>query len=392
MKPHKFSFLVVFDESGALPTEINVIPVGEWEHPSYGHMKISELDLAEFVRNFDAGIRKDLPIKEGHEVMDEKPAIGWFKKLINKGSEGLWATVEWTEKGKELLSQKAYKYFSPEFYQTYEDPESRRVYNNVLVGGALTNSPYFKELEPVMFSEPKILNQFTMHELDKIRVKAMSELTDDEKSFLKEHKADLTQEEAAKFSEVLGDEESPADDEEGEDEEAGEEGGEKVDASEKGKKKPIKATEKMEMVSASELALLREKADQGAEAHTKIRKMEFASEVSSLVFNDSTKKGKILPKSKDKVVSFMMLLDKTQLQAFREIVKELPESLSFSEVGDAGNTKVTSATEIDTLITEKRKADPKLTYSEALKRVFKENPTLADKHNNEVDPGSNDSE
>jgi hypothetical protein len=55
--------------------------VGEWDHPSYGHRKITEMDLAEFVRNFEAGIRKDLPIKEGHEVLNEKPAIGRIGSL-----------------------------------------------------------------------------------------------------------------------------------------------------------------------------------------------------------------------------------------------------------------------------------------------------------------------
>src|SRR5690349_12088369 len=92
-----------FDESVDIPSEIHVVPVGEWDHPAYGPMKITEDDIAEFVQNFDAGLRNDIPINEGHEVMDEKPAIGWFKSLINKGSDGLWAVVEWTEEGKKLL-------------------------------------------------------------------------------------------------------------------------------------------------------------------------------------------------------------------------------------------------------------------------------------------------
>jgi hypothetical protein len=68
MKKFPLKFLIVFDESGNLPEQIHVLPVSEWDHPAYGHMEISELDLAEFVRNFDAGVRKDLPILEGHEA------------------------------------------------------------------------------------------------------------------------------------------------------------------------------------------------------------------------------------------------------------------------------------------------------------------------------------
>ena len=97
MNKSSVKFFLVFDESGDIPKEIHVVPVGEWDHPAYGQMKITEKDIAEFVENFDAGLRNDIPINEGHEVMDEKPAIGWFKQLVNKGSDGLWAVVEWTE-------------------------------------------------------------------------------------------------------------------------------------------------------------------------------------------------------------------------------------------------------------------------------------------------------
>ena len=105
---------LTFSEDG--PSEIQVLPTGKWNHPAYGPIVIDASDISEFKQNFDKGLRRDIPITEGHETFDEKPAIAWFKELVDKGAGGLWATVEWTKKGKTLLAERAYKYFSPEFY------------------------------------------------------------------------------------------------------------------------------------------------------------------------------------------------------------------------------------------------------------------------------------
>jgi len=143
----------VFAE-GEYAKEIQVLQVGFWKHPIYGKIKITANDIGEFIKNFNSNIRKDLPITEGHSVGGEElPAVGWFKELLDKGREGLWAVIEWTKLGEKLLEEKAYKYFSPEYYTTYEDPETRKTYNDVLVGGALTNRPYFKGLQAVVLSE-----------------------------------------------------------------------------------------------------------------------------------------------------------------------------------------------------------------------------------------------
>lgn len=160
VKKASFSFPIDLAEAKIKQKmEIHVIPVGEWKHVLYGDIKITEEDIEEFVQHFDQKVRKGIYITEGHGF-GEQPALGWFSKLTNKGKKGLWGTVEWTKKGRELLEEKAYKYFSPEFFSVYEDPETHRFYNNVLTGGALTNSPYFKELKSIVMHEPIILDQF----------------------------------------------------------------------------------------------------------------------------------------------------------------------------------------------------------------------------------------
>lgn len=194
------------------PEDIHVVPVGKWDHPFYGEFEITTEDIQEFVKNFKDGVRKDLPITAGHDngmSGGELPAIGWFKELYDRGVKGLYAFVEWTEEGKKLVREGAFKYFSPELYTDYEDPETREKYRNVLVGGALTNKPYFKELEPVAaFSEPTIINQFNLNDstfmdINTILAKKADELSAEEKAFLKEHKDDLNDEQKSLSSQYL---------------------------------------------------------------------------------------------------------------------------------------------------------------------------------------------
>jgi len=200
-------------------TEIQVLKLGNWNHPQYGRIKIDEKDLEEFVKNFEGGVRRDIPITEGHPIgEEEKPAVGWFKKLINKGRDGLWATVEWTKRGKKLLEEKAYKYFSPEFYRVYEDPETHKRYSNVLTGGALTNFPYFKGLQAIVFSE-SMFEGDNMATLEEVLEKDVDELTEEEKKVIKENADKLSDEDREKFEDILeGDEESGETEEETEEE------------------------------------------------------------------------------------------------------------------------------------------------------------------------------
>ncbi|MEK7994431.1 MAG: hypothetical protein AAB403_11565 [Planctomycetota bacterium] len=70
-----------------MPSEIYVVPIGEWDHAMYGHMKIDVGDIQQFIQNFNAGIRKDLRVAAGHDngmSGGELPALGWFKELFAK--------------------------------------------------------------------------------------------------------------------------------------------------------------------------------------------------------------------------------------------------------------------------------------------------------------------
>ena len=402
---------IIFDESGA-PKEIQVLMCGSWNHPVYGPIIITADDIKLFKENFDAGLRRDIPITEGHESFDEKPAIGWFKELIDKGEGGLWAVTEWTEKGKTLLSDKAYKYFSPEFYTEYEDPESREIYKDVLVGGALTNKPYFKKMKAVVLSEQSINNNYTfsdMLDLKTITAKNVEELSTEEKAFLVEHKSELSTEELAKFGSVLEPEETAEQKTEREEKEKGdaneaaglnrdgsakettteltqeekdanvaagknEDGSEKVEASEKNKV----------TISASEYKALSDMANKGALAFKEIRENKIKGEASKLIFTEQNSKGKVLPKDEQKVFSFMLGLTDAQRKTFGEIVEAIPASNLFTENGSGGGSvEGTAAAELTKKVASEMEKDKKMSYSDAVKKVLASDAGLSKRYNEE---------
>lgn len=390
--------------TGDVPKEMHVLPVGKWNHPSYGPLVISREDIAEFKENFDRGLRKGIPITEGHDngmSGGELPAIGWFTELIDRGANGLFAIVEWTDKGKTLLAEKAFKFFSPEFYSEYEDPETRTIHENVLVGGALTNKPYFKELEAVVMSEPKINNQFnfneTMLELKNILEKKVDELSTEEKAFLVEHKDELTDDQKETFKTALEvedpeadptpDPEPEADPEPTPDPEADPEP--EADPDPTPDPDPTKASEfKTDgkgnvVMTAAEAKILQSKANAGYEASKKLTTSEIKAEVSKLVFSEQNSQGRFLPAQSEKVFSFMQGLNEKQRKAFSELVTALPKTEVFNEVGHGGNNEGTAFAEIESKAKKLMSEDKAMSYSDAVKRVCEENPKLANQYEKE---------
>jgi hypothetical protein len=392
------------EETGVvIPDTIHVIPVGEWDHDLYGKILITNQDIREFAQNFNAGVRKGVFITAGHEGFEELPAVGWITEVEVRDT-GLWGTVEWNEGGKELLSDKAFKFFSPEFYRDYEDPQTHQLYRNVLTGGALTKSPYFKELEAIVFSEAKLKNKYneikTM-DLQTLLAKKIEELSTEEKAFIKEHAADLTDEQKVTLASVIEESTTESEEEkkarlEKEQGDANEAAGlnrdgspkettatdpEQVTASEKGGK--------MIQMSESEVNALRKKADEGAQAFAELKKQKLDATVSTLVFSESNKAGRFLPKTQASLRTFMETLSDDQMKKFSALISEIPKSEKFTEIGkDNAAVDGTAQAELDQKVNAKIEASEKsgkpMRYSEALKEVFAENKGLEERYTNEL--------
>ncbi len=345
--------------------EIEILKVGDWDHPSYGPLKITDKDLDKFVENFNKKIRNDLPINIEHKTTEG--AVGWFKKLYKKGSS-LLAKVEWTGKGRQLLKDKVFKYFSPEFYSTYDDPETREIYKNVLVGGALTNTPYFKGLKAIVFSE--LTEDMTLKE---ILDKKVEDLTDEDKETLRKHKEQLTDEQTEKFKKVFEEEEEEEEEQKNNSEEEEEE--EQKNTSEEEEEEE---GEKVEM-SESKLKILERNAQEGVKAMAELRRQQAKVFTDTITFSKNNPEGLILPKSSDKVVDFLLSLNSNQAEKFKEIIGELPKPNSgiFGEVGQDEADESDAQTKVNSLTEAKLKDNNKLTYREALDQVLTENPNLA---------------
>jgi len=82
-----------------------------------------------------------LPVDENHSTDlsapkgGASPAFGWMKNLCADESGAIWADVEWTERGRESIAKKEYKFISPVFLHN----EKGEI--NCILRAALTNSP-----------------------------------------------------------------------------------------------------------------------------------------------------------------------------------------------------------------------------------------------------------
>lgn len=179
-------------------SQIPVFPVGAFnEHHSIPEGFVIDSNTIDgFIETFNQGYpSSELPVYAGHgDGYTDRPAVGWVKQLINKGDKGLWAVVEWTYEGLSLIRDKAYKYISPEWLFEYTDPRDGKKWKNVLFAPALVNEPYFNMPTITASNKTKLTiidNDMNLQEL----LGKLSELTDEEKAFVVEHKDEVKVEE-----------------------------------------------------------------------------------------------------------------------------------------------------------------------------------------------------
>jgi len=325
------------DANGNAPATIELLRVGDWHTPWHGDFEITADDLTRFVSNFEAGVGlveadKQAPINFGHFGSGE--AAGWITRVeATEDGQVLTGHVEWTEDAAQAIKAKKWKYISPEFNPRawpWEDPEEEfHFVNNVITAAALTNIPLFKRLKPITASRlaPKeqgvkadTSNQEGDHMtlvLDEVRVKEVTDLTDEEKTFLEESKAELTAEELTKFG-IEADAEG--DEEEEEEEEKPAAGGAPIDAS------------AINAVTPEELAQLRADAKAGQEARQILAEREARDFVKTHIAAGRVKSDQL-----DNTVKMLLASKGSERNGLEAFIAGLPENkLLASEQGDAG--------------------------------------------------------
>ena len=133
------------------PDRVLVVPWGNVESTK-GDFIVDAECAAAVIEAFKAQ-RVDLPIDFEHTTVGgefssptgEAPAVGWIKSLSAVEGEGIFAEVEWTEHGAELVETKAYRYLSPVTLLWKKD---RRL--AALHSVALTNKPAITGMHPIV--------------------------------------------------------------------------------------------------------------------------------------------------------------------------------------------------------------------------------------------------
>ena len=358
-------------------SEIEVLCSGSWDHPQYGHFDITEEDIDGFVQAFNNKVRKvDIAVDQEH--MPEKGAAGWYKalnKVFEDGKCKLKATIEWTKLGTQLIKDGIFKYFSPEFDFQYEDLETHEQFGNVLLGGALTNRPYFKSLAPVALSENmyagfiNLSSKFTEggeNRMTKEELKA--KLTENAEFVLA---ADATEEEKVAFEEVKTELVKDAEEKEEAERNAKEEADKKAaeDAA-------VKASERF-ISKADHIKEMNEMKSQLGIVQKQLRFKEVQTEVEGYIFSESNVDGVLLPKAKDATVKLFMELSPKAAGLFTEFLKALPKVSKnlFKEVGGEGGA-VKGNSETIEAEANKIMSERNMKYGSALKVLRVEKPEL----------------
>lgn len=363
-----------FGEMGTLEgnkSEIQIMRVGNWNHPQYGEFNITSDMLDEFIKNFQENKRGiDLAVDINHEPNHK--AVGWIKNLVKKGGDAVFATVEWTKEGLELVKSGAYKYFSPELFFSFRDEESGETIQNLLVGGAITNRPFFKRMKALAMSESgsnengekKDILYFNLFDMSKKFSEIKAELTAAEKITAEQFEdaklafSELSQEDQATEMPTITELEkkvetgswedkktdakkeaeakAKADQEAADKAKADKEAAAKAaaDAAANGENKEF--SEKLSSEVGMSLTEIKEMQKQFAEMAKAKKDMETKEKMNAFIFSEANPAGKIAKKSADKFVAFASKLSDNLAAEFFEILN--PSNFQTVELWEKGAT------------------------------------------------------
>jgi phage I-like protein len=133
------SLFLSLNFEGEIPSRITLVPPDktikgrdgrEWKNPNPKQVALNSIARLSLLP-IDENHATDLAAPKGGSA----PAFGWMKNLCADASGTICADVEWTERGREALAKKEYRFISPVFLFN----EKSEI--NCILRAALTNSP-----------------------------------------------------------------------------------------------------------------------------------------------------------------------------------------------------------------------------------------------------------
>ncbi|WP_051967846.1 phage protease [Brevibacillus thermoruber] len=130
-----------------VPSEVQLLPRG-WTETRKGKFLVDDESIRLILRDFQAKAN-DAVIDYEHQTLtgQEAPAAGWIVELIDKGEAGLWGRVEWTDRAKQYLANREYRYLSPVIHVR----EDGKVV--AFINAGLTNFPAIDGMVPVALKD-----------------------------------------------------------------------------------------------------------------------------------------------------------------------------------------------------------------------------------------------
>jgi len=146
----RLGFFAGLPDGAPVPAQFQVFPWGAVEIEGAEPFVVDAEAMSQVVERFRArGLDMVIDYEHQTEAGSRAPAAGWIKRLENRGNEGLWAVVEWTDSAREYLAKKEYRYFSPVFLVS---KDGRRL--SELLRVALTNAPRLNWIKPISGKSP----------------------------------------------------------------------------------------------------------------------------------------------------------------------------------------------------------------------------------------------
>lgn len=155
------SFLVdasalTFEEDGDISRSwVHALNLGSYTHPIYGTIDVTTERVKNFMDSVKNKVRGTVEPSINYHHNNEDVAAGWVKDADQR-SDGLWVLVEWVKEAAQAIKDKKYRYFSSEFVDEWTNPETKVTHKDVILGGALTNRPFMKNLVPLNLSDSTI--------------------------------------------------------------------------------------------------------------------------------------------------------------------------------------------------------------------------------------------
>lgn len=340
--------------------DIQLLRAGQFYKEGFGKFTLNEKLFDTFIAAFEKEKAGELPIDYDHGFFKKgtSKAGGWIKRLFKKGTDELWASVEWVHKTAQQIKDGEYRYISPEIMFADKDEKGNPT-GPRLIAASLTNRPFIPGMQPMMADNDKTNLCYVMTTPDAEQPATVQPLEKFEMELIKKQlNLDISADESSIIAAIK---EKDA----------------QILALEAKIEQHQKITEGKVLLDSDTLNELQANAKLGVEAKQKIEQMEMDNLIHKAINLDKTLK----PSQKEWAENTY----KASKQLLLDYLKTAtPLNDLTTEIGDGGPGKPTvkdPEQKLITLANEKIKEDKTLSFDQAFEAVCDENNDLYKAYN-----------